>query len=265
MKSAYLIVLLLLASYANSQHNDDKEGWKAFQLLDSVTHLPVPHAHIMLLAKGQGTISNEKGLFRVSAGRADTLIISAVGYRRLHFKCDEHIEGAGEVYAIYLQPESYSIDSVAIVRYKSYYNFIKDVATREIPLTEEEQRVEKLTQVINDVNTDSLIMPVQYPYEVQYLKIASKTLYFGEDWYSKQRKKINRKIRSDQKMRPIYEIISAEGIERLTGLQQEQAIEFLVFCNFSNRFLENSTEYEVAKAVLDKFEEYKKVIAAQSY
>ena len=241
------------------------EGWKAFQLLDSVTHLPVAHAHIMLLAKGQGAISNEKGLFRVSAGRADTLIISAVGYRRLGFKCDEHIEGTGEVFAFYLQPESYSIDSVVVNRYKSYYNFIKDVVTREIPLTEEEQRIEKLTQVINDVNTDSLIMPVQYPYEVQSLKIASKTLYFGEDWYSKQRKKINRKIKRDQKMQPIYEIISAEGIERLTNLKGSQAIEFLVFCNFSNRFLENSTEYEVAKAVLDKYEEYKKTIASQSY
>jgi hypothetical protein len=265
LKSAHLIVLLLLASYANSQHNDDKGGWKAFQLLDSGTHLPVAHAHIILLAKRQGTISNEEGFFRVSIGRADTLIISAVGYRRLKINCVEDIEGAGETQTIYLQPESYAIDSVSIVRYRSYYNFIKDVATREILMSEEEKRVEKLKRNINDVNTDSLIIPQQSPYEVPYLKIASKTFYFGEDWYSKQRKKINRKIKRDQKMQPIYEIISAEGVHRLTGLEGAQAIEFLVFCNFSTKFLEKSTEYEVVKAVLDKYEEYKDTIASQSY
>ncbi len=254
-----------MASYAFSQHNGEKERWKTFQLLDSVTHLPVAHAHIMLLAKRQGTICNEKGFFRVSIGRADTLVISAVGYRRLNFKCVEHIEVDGEAQIVYLQPESYAIDSVFIVRHRSYYNFIKDVTTREIPLTEVEQRTEKLTQVINDVDTDSLIMPEQSPYEVPYLKIASKTFSFGEDWYSKQRKKINRKEKREQKMKPIYEIVSAEGIERLTGLKGTRAIEFLVFCNFSNRFLENSTEYEVVRAMLDKFEEYKKAIASQSY
>lgn len=265
MKTAHLIVLLLLTSYAFAQQHDELANQKTFRLLDLVTHLPIAHAHIVLLAKRQGTISNEQGFFRVSIGRADTLTVSAVGYRRLNFNCVEGVEGTDETQIIYLHPESYSIDSVAIVRYKSYYNFIRDVATNEIPLTEEEQRKEKLTQIINDVNTDSLIMPVQYPYEVQYLKIASKTLYFGEDWYSKQRKKIGRKKKSDQKMRPIHAIISAEGIERLTGLQQEQAIEFLVFCDFSKRFLENSTEYEVAKVVLDRFEEYKKVNASQTY
>ena len=64
-------------------------------------------------------------------------------------------------------------------------------------------------------------------------------------------------------MEPIYAIISANGIERLTGLKGAAAIDFLVFCNFSNRFLEKSTEYEVAKAVLEKYEEYKRTNSSQ--
>lgn len=254
-----------MASYAYSQQNDEKERWKTFQLLDSVTNLPVAQAHVILLAKRQGTISNEKGFFRLSIGRSDTLVVSAIGYRLLNFKCVEDNEGKGETQIIYLHPEPYTIDSVFIVRHRSYYNFIKDVATREIPLTEEEHRIEKLTQVINDVNTDSLIMPEQSPYEVPYLKIISNTWFFGEDWYSKQRKKINRKNKRDQKMQAVYKIISVEGIEILTGLKGSQAIDFLVYCNFSTKFLANSTEYDVAKAVLDKFDEYKKTIASQSY
>ncbi len=261
MNAVRIVLLLLVASTSWAQPNK----MCVFQLLDSVSLLPVADAHVVLQRSRQGTISNEQGLFKINAEKPDTLSITALGYHKLHYDFGCCSKGVGTMSYIFLVPLSYSIDSVAVVRHKTYYSFIKDATTRDIPLTQEEQRLEILTERINSVNTDSLIMPEHSRFEVPYLKLVSKTWHFGEDWYSKQRKRIRRKERKEKRMESIFAIVSAAGIERLTGLQGDQAIKFLVYCNFSSRFLEKATEYEVAKAVLDKFEEYQKFIAAQSY
>jgi hypothetical protein len=256
VKVSHTVVLLFLANIAFGQTIDEVKPKICFQLTDSVNQKPVANAHIINLNSKKGTISDPLGYFKIPVEICDTLIITALGYKEFILTITNTFIAQENYYNLVMVPISYKIEAVTITRYKSYYNFIKDVATREIPLTEEEQRIEKLTHVIKDVNTDSLIMPEQSPYEIPYLKIVGKTFYFGEDWYSKQRKKIDQKVDLSKKAERLNDILSAEGIERYTGLKGTDAIEFLTFCNFSEKFLENATEYDVLEALLEKQKEY---------
>jgi len=259
VKLSQTTLLLLLANIVMGQSMDEvkAELKVCFQLIDSVDQKPIANAHIINLNRKKGTISDPLGYFKIPVEIYNTLIITALGYKEFTLSITNSFTSKEDYYTIVLLPISYKIEAVTITRYKSYYNFVRDFATREIPLTEDEQRVEKLRKSINDVDTDSLIMPKQNPHEIPYLKIIGKTWYFGEDWYSKQQKKIEQKIELTQKMEGIYDILSAEGIEIHTGLKGTDAIEFLSFCKFSEKFLENATVYDVLKAVMEKLKEFK--------
>lgn len=51
---------------------------------DSLTLEIVPNAHISIKHKGKGTVTDEKGYFKITANTFDTLVFSSVGY--LHYE-----------------------------------------------------------------------------------------------------------------------------------------------------------------------------------
>lgn len=56
----------------------------------------------------------------------------------------------------------------------------------------------------------------------------------------------------------LYPKYNRELVGRITGLEGIELNEFMIFCNFDPGFLLESTDYQIAEAVLRKLEEWKK-------
>jgi hypothetical protein len=69
-----------------------------------------------------------------------------------------------------------------------------------------------------------------------------------------------KKIREKEKIRNIiYEKFNPDIVGELTGLKGDELTEFMVFCNFSEKYLFETNQYHILVKMLEKLEEFKKL------
>ena len=87
------------------------------RVLDTLTELPVPGAHITTSVSG-GAITDAKGAFTITIGpgRSDSLFISHLSYEPLARPIAALVRGGGGSVIIKLQPRTYSIPEVQVTQ-----------------------------------------------------------------------------------------------------------------------------------------------------
>jgi hypothetical protein len=217
-------------------------------MVNAVNGSPIPLGHVVNTGIRKGTVSDMLGYFDMPIAIGDTLIITALGFHKMRIPSWGQFSTDSLYYPIRLTPKSYEIREVKITRFGSYQRFIKEVASMEMPKSEQEELQEKLNDYIKKtINRMELVNTPS----------ASGGFTFGEDWYSKQMKKIEEKRVEEQRWDIIVRKFSAGIVNELTGLESVEAIRFMEFCDFTEGFLLIASEYEVKQRILDKFEAYK--------
>jgi len=220
-----------------------------FQLVDAVNGNPVPLAHAMNLGQRVGTTADMLGYFKIPVSVGDTLLISALGYHEMRIPSWGQFSSDSLYFPIKLVPRIYEIREVRITRFGSYQRFIREVARMELPKSEQEIMQERI-----EVYFQKAIKQM----DLKNLPQTTSGFMFGKDWISLQKEKIEMKRHEEIKWDIILKKFSVEQINKLTGLDEIDAIRFMEFCDFTEGFLLIASEYEVHKRILDKFEEYKK-------
>lgn len=220
-----------------------------FQITDASVGKPVPLAHVVNTNSRRATIADMLGYFHIPISVGDTLMVTAIGYYDMRIPSWGQFSADSLYFPIRLTPRLYEIKEVRITRFGSYQRFIKEVASMEMPLSQDEIMQKRLEEYISKVIN-----------QMDFKNIAPPTsgLVFGEDWFAKQKKKIEAKRIEEQKWDIIFNKFSAGIVQELTGLMGLEAIKFMEYCDFTEGFLLVASDYEVRKMILDKYKTYDK-------
>jgi hypothetical protein len=219
-----------------------------FQLVDATNGKPIPLAHIVNINTKKATIADMLGYFRIPIAVGDTLTVTAVGFHDMKIPSWGQFSLDSLYFPIRLTPRFYEIKEVKITRFGSYQRFIREVASMEMPKSEDEIMQERLEDYFRRSITQM---------DLKNLPSPSGGFFFGDDWLTRQRQKIESKRIEEQKWDIILKKFSAKIVCDLTGLEGIEAIKFMEYCGFTEGYLLISSDYEVRKMILDKFDVYK--------
>ncbi len=247
----FAALLLLLVSSLRLEAQADSTGSKVLKgiIVDDSLGIELPFAHLWNERTRMGAISNESGEFIIRAESQDTLVFSALGYKRDSLVVADST--LHDIIMVRLKPKKYEIAEVVVRRWSSYAAFKHDFLTLELPGAE----IEPLkAQIRMSANAAAL--------EADYERAAKDKMNgFGYSTHIGEGINIEkeRKARLDNLKK--REQIIAEKFNRvlvadLTKLEGDALTEFIASCNFSDDYLYNTDLYTIIEALYAKFDVY---------
>jgi len=132
MRRILIILVLLLIIYELSYSQREKliqlSGVIRNELLQ-----PVQFAHIVIANKNRGTISDLNGMFSFVVESMDTVLFTAVGYKRVGLVIPDTLTRYHLPVDIYMETDTIWIEEVIILPWKTYQEFREAFLSLELP------------------------------------------------------------------------------------------------------------------------------------
>jgi hypothetical protein len=168
----YLTGVLILYSFlANELQAQDK---KLIQLTGKITDellQPLPFAHILVLNNYRGAITNVYGNFSLVVEEEDSVLVSAVGYKRKYMVIPGNLPSLFLQKDIILQIDTLAIAEAQIYPWKTYEEFKDAFVNLKLPTDDMERARRNIalirTQIIMD-HEPSARQNFRYVMEQQY-------------------------------------------------------------------------------------------------
>jgi len=252
-----LTTLCLLSIFlsGNSQPGqlDPSENLKG-SIIDEKTLGYIPLVHIYNERNRKTSVSDTSGNFRLKVKNGDILVFSAIGYFLKKVNITDSLVKE-ETILIQLSPRTYEISEARVYALGTYEQFKQKVLALRLP----ETRTGQLRKYLRDLSKktgkevkyqqemDKLTqggvlyaIPIRTPEEIEMVKL--------------------KKILEKEKVRKIIdEKFNRNIVADVTGLKGEDLTEFMVFCNFSEKYLLETNQYDILIKVLEKLQVYKKL------
>ncbi|MBN2610299.1 MAG: carboxypeptidase-like regulatory domain-containing protein [Bacteroidales bacterium] len=258
MKLVYRIVFFsfiacLTIHSLYSQKVTQSPGYVSGRIIDSDVSKGISFVHVLNESQRLSVLSDTSGRFTIRAGLNDTLVFSVIGYLGKFIVLDKSTMN-GDI-EILLAPRYYEIAEVEVFGITSYSKFREKFRKTEIPKTETDILRSNLQAIAIDIGQEAkyylsmkkaaeggnlMAAPILSPEEKQRLKL--KEMMNKESIQYEIDKKYNRQVVAD-----------------LTGLKDQELDEFMLYCKFSQKFLQFSSQYEILVKVLEKYEQYKEL------
>ena len=155
-------------------HNLEAQDKKLIQLTGKVTDellQPMPFAHILVLDNYRGAITNVYGNFSLVVEESDSVLISAVGYKRKYMLIPDNLPSLFLNIEVVLQVDTLVIGEAQIYPWKTYEEFKDAFVNLKLPTDEMEKARKNIalirTQIIMD-HEPSARANFQYIMEKQY-------------------------------------------------------------------------------------------------
>tara|TARA_B100000809_G_scaffold9521_1_gene9046 strand:+ start:34460 stop:35176 length:717 start_codon:yes stop_codon:yes gene_type:complete len=191
----------------------------------------ISHAHIINTTSKNGVISNQTGSFFIQAKLEDTLLISFIGFEALKIQVSE------AEHKIYLKRAIYNIRPFTVLPYKDFKEFREAFTKLEIKDT------------LKDIVNPSIMLSIAElkSYIPRGMRKSGAYGNPGKEAYLKMLKKDNlRTIRFN----PIV-------IKKITQIKTENQIKtFIEYCDFTDHFIDSSTEYRLVDQIIYCYKEY---------
>ncbi len=214
-------------------------------ILNKVDSTPIENAHVINFDSNLGVKSNINGEFRITAKKEDTLLISFIGFKSLKIIASKILK------YIYLEKEIYSLDSYTVLPYKNFKEFKDAFVKLEIPDTARNKLNQSFVLSVEELRS--------------YEPVTSGLVARGaiSALASKFNKRIQDKINYEKLLeRDQYEAFistrfNRQLIERVTQLKDNKSIKsFMEYCDFTNSFIELSSDYEIINQIFKCYDEY---------
>jgi len=257
LTSCYLLIILLPV-YSQIRLKDTAEDLKGI-IVNEYTFEYISLVHIYNERTRRTTVSDTSGYFTARVNSRDTLVFSAIGYF-LKAVCITDSMLKEESVFLELLPRKYEILEARVYALGTYEQFKQKVLALKLPDT----RTDKLRKSLYDISRQT---GKEVKYQQDMDKLSRGVLYsvpiLTPDEIAMIRLK---KIKEKEKIKNIiYEKFNPEIVGELTGLNGDELIEFMVFCNFSEKFLMVTNQYYILVRVLEKLEEFKKFRKSSLY
>ncbi len=218
-------------------------------LKNHITGEGVESVHVLNLTDSLATISNEIGAFKIPVHLGDSLVFSSIGYFTKALIVTEEALAADYI-EVKLAQREYQLSEVEVNPLGTKEQFrekflalevddgsidivgIKKPSKdpRTIPITEDENEIKKAKYILN---------PASFLYG-----------NFSKD--AKARQELHRLEQKKQKHRYNYQKFNEDVVHRITGFENEELLEFMDYCNFSESQIYRYSDYELTVAILNK-------------
>lgn len=215
-------------------------------------------AHIINVTKQKLTFTSEEGYFELNAEIGDTIKISNVSFKASSFVVQDF-----EFKMINLIPNVIQLNEVKVTNFpKNENEFKRSVINLGVVEVDSfipfgvkpgkpKGRIPKLYERETDLVfgadekfNPSLTIPISY-----FTKKFSKKHKAKRDYYELKASK-EQFFANEKKY-------NKELVTELTGLKGDELMDFMSYLDFQYEFLTESNDYEIVKAILDRFEEFK--------
>jgi hypothetical protein len=245
----YLPVLLFIinVNHIFSQNISTSKDEGVFQykgrIVDSDNN-PVLFAHVVNLHRKIKVITDSTGYFKLNVIKKDTLRITGIGFNTKYIEVKEKPKSDTLIHYITLEKKVYDLPTVDV--YELRWQIFKSEFMEQ--KVEEDKTAKRISNwMANLVPSDELRMIFQ----------GSRGPGFTIPYKSKAERSRKKVAKLELRSSIISPKFNDKLITNLTGLKGKDIYRFLQYCNFSEEFLIQSTEYEIIEAILAKWEEFK--------
>lgn len=241
----YLTILLIGALHGTYAQQADSLYLMSGQVVKQDGVSSVSFAHVINVDQKWGVVSDSLGFFNIWVISGDTLNISAIGYRFKEFRVEDFKD---TLVRITLENRTYEIREARISYLGTYKEFEYKVVNLELPDLGINPAVEN---IFNYVESPPLFVEpaITSPASLVYI-------LFSKD--AKDKKKyivLKTEEKITEKVRKIY---NEKIVKNLTGLEDDQVIKFMKFCNFRNEYILSMDEYKLYSEILHRLDDFKK-------
>lgn len=246
----FLLVLLMHTAGAEAQLRLIQG-----KVTDAITGAPVEYAYILNFSRQKQMYCNSRGEFRIDAGIGDTLVLYALGYDYKKVVIEPGMP-AEETAAFKLTPQSHELSEARIIGFGSYSDFRDKLIHMDRPIT----KTEKLNNELADASRSAAMEAYAEAMAKQTMEngvtLMRAGIYTPEEI---ERMKLA-KIKDQEKIRDqVYYKFNPMVVKEITGLtDDDDIINFMLFCKFSDEYLLNVNEYDLASRIALKYELFKK-------
>jgi hypothetical protein len=201
-------------------------------------------AHIINITSEIGVTSNQNGIFSIQTKPKDTLIISFIGYKSLKIEVPEIPTN------IYLEREIYSIAPYTVLPYKNFRAFREAFTNLEIEDTDKHKMNPSILVFTEPFYPNNINGGISFNGPISALAaLFNKRI--------KDRKNYERLMAKDKYEALIAKKFNSSKIKQTTLLKNENEINaFMEYCDFTDQFIEFSSQYKLFDEIINCFEEY---------
>ena len=246
-----LLFLFLITPMAAFLQTTPAEGMRGRVM--NTRNEPVPYAHVVVLSRLYGTITDSAGFFSLPLSFGDTLVVSHMGYSTRVFE----VSPTHSFYRNYLE-----------IKLLNKVYELKEVVIRPFPGTWEEFRYafknlkidpgpQPADLALAKAGTLQYTMPENGAGMTLQGPITALYNLFSKE--GKSRQKLAELKARDQKPGASRKGLDTDLIKVLTGITDQETLErFMAFCRMDENFISQSNTYEICLAILDCYREFSK-------
>ena len=236
-----------------AQQRDYKYRFIA-KVMDADTALVIPRCHIINKTQNMGTVSDEFGIFTITANVGDSIWFSALGFARMTIAAHDSMYSNDRI--IRLNPIAYVLSEVEIGLLSTYDRFRRDVLSRE---AEEAIRMAPLISQYDVYTTPlpnqgGINLPLAYP-------LANPITFLYSLWSTegKQYQHYLSVINGTAEFIIIGEKFNGYIVRELTGFENDELVKFMSYCMFTKEYLLLASELDIRREVIRKYREYVRI------
>jgi len=211
------------------------------QLISMGDSMPIPYANVVYTRNRTGTSSNAGGFFSIEMLNIDSLIVTAMGFKSRSVKIPPNYS-ENRTLVVYMQPVVYPIREVQVTGDKNKPNM------DGIP-------VGKPSEIPQELRGDAF--NEKPPVLAAFFNPLSYWQYYLSH-KEKQKRLVRQAIALEKNWEMHSRNYNKEMVMMLTGLNETEADEFMLWFNAKEVLPYTSTEYEVRAAVRSYFEIWKR-------
>lgn len=202
---------------------------------------PIFNAHIINKNLNRGVVSDSNGKFLIQARDQDTLQASIIGFET------KIIIDYSTTVIIYLKKKNYELESFTVLPYKDFQEFKE--AFVDLKLKDDSPQV-----------NESIFLSKEelksYDGSSGAVGLISGILgHFNK--YVQDKKNYNRLIKQDKFEALLAKKFTPQLVKNATHIKDSTTIQsFMEYCDFTNDFINHSSEYELSKQIIECYQEF---------
>ena len=240
-------VVSLVCCEVQAQRRDFNYKFIA-KVMDADTAVVIPNCHIINKTQNMGTISDEYGVFTVTANVGDSITLSSIGYERLTIAVSDTMYTNNRI--VKLKPTTYLLTELDIGLLSTYDRFKRDVLSREA------QEAYDMSFDISKYDVYTTPLPNHGGINVPLGVSPITFLYNLWSTEGKQHRYYQSVINGTAEYIVIGEKFNGSLVRQLTGFENDELIKFMSYCMFTKEYLLVATDREIQREIMRKYSEY---------
>ncbi|MBL4668781.1 MAG: carboxypeptidase-like regulatory domain-containing protein [Flavobacteriales bacterium] len=213
-------------------------------ILNKKDSTPVENAHVINVNSNNGIKSNVYGEFTISTKKRDTLLISFIGFKTLKIIEFENLD------TFYLEKETFTLESYTVLPYKNFKEFKEAFVKLELKDTVKHKINSSILALVKPFNPNNL--NGKFAFSGPFSSLAAM---FNKQ--IKDKKNYDKLVAKDKYKAQLYKKFNPQLIKRVTLLNDSLIVDdFMIYCDFTDKFIELSSQYELFDEIINCFEEY---------